>query len=322
MNAETKSRLDQVYELLHHISNGNFNHRIPRSNQNDELEALITILNMMAENIQDSFLHQGYIAMHDSYIINNQVLLFIDRKNKIVYLNPKGHKCLDYKKNELQSLPFTKILNKDSTKEWNRNFNTFFERNNNEIDLKLTFKTKNDLHLPANCTILTFCYNADSPNLILLTFPHIASNRSHIENQLKNRIQKKYKQVILNLKQKSPKQVLNHDDIKKIRKVGEFIIHNLGKPIPTLGALAIQYGTNEFKLKKGFKELYGMTVLQYIKNERLKNAHVIAKNTNTPVKQIAQTMGFKKANHFSREFKKRYGYSVSELRIATDISPY
>ncbi|WP_265957926.1 helix-turn-helix domain-containing protein [Galbibacter sp. EGI 63066] len=321
MDTETQRRLDQVYELLYHISNGNFNYRISRSDHDDELEALITTLNMMTENIQNSFFHQGYIAMHDSYMINNQVLFFVNDKSQVVYINPKGYKLLQYKKNDIVNQSIHKILTTESAQEWDKNFKTIFKRKDQETNLKLTFRAKNELHMPANCTILTFSYNADRPNLILLTFPNIASKWSLVENRLRKRIDKQRRHAISNPKKRTHKQPLSHDDIKKIRQVGEFINHNLSKPIPTLGALAIQYGTNEFKLKQGFKELYGMTVLQYIKNERLRNAHVIAQNTNIPVKQIAQTMGFKKANHFSREFKKRYGYSVSDLRMTTQMSP-
>ena len=78
--------------------------------------------------------------------------------------------------------------------------------------------------------------------------------------------------------------------------------------------LAHEFGTNEYKLKKGFKELYGMTVFQFLKNERLRNAHVLVKSSTVPFKRIARQNGFKNATHFSREFKARYGYTPSDLR--------
>src|SRR5690606_28922003 len=150
MDAETQKRLDQVYELLYHISNGNFNYRISRSDHDDELEALITTLNMMTENIQNSFSHQGYIAMHASYLIHNQVLSFLNDKIQIIYLNPKGYESFQYKKDDLINWAIYKILAAESAQDRDKDFKTIFKRKNRETKHKLTCRTEKGLHVPAN----------------------------------------------------------------------------------------------------------------------------------------------------------------------------
>ncbi|TXD81188.1 helix-turn-helix transcriptional regulator [Subsaximicrobium wynnwilliamsii] len=83
---------------------------------------------------------------------------------------------------------------------------------------------------------------------------------------------------------------------------------------PSLKDFALQIGTNEFKLKYGFKELYGTTVYRFLVQERLRKAQMMIQYSDLPLKSIAYMTGFKSMPHFSRTFKKRYGYSPSALR--------
>ena len=115
-------------------------------------------------------------------------------------------------------------------------------------------------------------------------------------------------------KVKSNKSFLQLSDIDKIRAIGEYIKSHLEEELPSLKDMALAFGTNEFKLKRGFKELYGMTVFQFLKEERLRKAHIIVDHSDKSFKEIAKMVGFKSATHFSREFKKRYGYRPKELR--------
>lgn len=86
---------------------------------------------------------------------------------------------------------------------------------------------------------------------------------------------------------------------------------------PSLKDFALQLGTNEFKLKYGFKELYGTTVHRFLMEERLRKSKMMIQFTDQSLKSIAHTTGFKSISHFSRTFKKRYEYAPSELRKKT-----
>ncbi|MGC1632894.1 MAG: AraC family transcriptional regulator, partial [Gelidibacter sp.] len=86
---------------------------------------------------------------------------------------------------------------------------------------------------------------------------------------------------------------------------------------PSQKDFALQLGTNEFKLKYGFKELYGTTMHKFIIQERLRNAQVMIQYTDLPFKAIAHKSGFKSQSHFSRLFKARFGYTPKDLRKNT-----
>lgn len=60
-------------------------------------------------------------------------------------------------------------------------------------------------------------------------------------------------------------------DIEKIYAVRDFILNNLTEPYSLTG-LAHKVGTNEFTLKKGFKELFGTTVFGFWNDAKMEEA--------------------------------------------------
>ena len=107
---------------------------------------------------------------------------------------------------------------------------------------------------------------------------------------------------------------MSFEDIRKIREGHDIIINNLEMDFPSLKDFALQLGTNEFKLKYGFKELYGTSVYRFLKEERMRKSKMMIQYSGQSLKTSAQMTGFKSMAHFSRTFKKRYGYTPSELR--------
>jgi AraC-like DNA-binding protein len=81
-----------------------------------------------------------------------------------------------------------------------------------------------------------------------------------------------------------------------------------------LRSLARQFGINEFKLKKGFRELFGATVFGYIHTLKMHHARTMMEEAGASVSQAASRTGYKNANHFSAAFKKQFGMSPSALR--------
>jgi AraC-like DNA-binding protein len=81
----------------------------------------------------------------------------------------------------------------------------------------------------------------------------------------------------------------------------------------SLKSLAKAYGVNEFKLKKGFKDLFGQTVFGYIHSLKMKQARMLIEDHKLNVAQVASRTGYKNANHFSTAFKKQFGLSPSAV---------
>jgi len=73
--------------------------------------------------------------------------------------------------------------------------------------------------------------------------------------------------------------------------------------------LAAQVGLNEFKLKKGFKQVFGTGLHGFLMKVRMDKAQELLECTSKPVKEIGELIGYKSISSFIKVFKKRYNYS-------------
>jgi AraC-like DNA-binding protein len=83
---------------------------------------------------------------------------------------------------------------------------------------------------------------------------------------------------------------------------------------PSLLELARQFGTNDFKLKKGFRQLFDTTVFGYVAERRLTVAQQLLTLTDQPVQEIAESVGFSNPAHFATAFKRKFGVAPSQVR--------
>ncbi|MDK2829384.1 MAG: hypothetical protein PWP67_2204 [Clostridium butyricum] len=67
-------------------------------------------------------------------------------------------------------------------------------------------------------------------------------------------------------------------------------------------------------ISKVFKEKTGESPINYLINLRLEKAKDLLLSTESPVKVIAQAVGYTDAYYFSKLFKKYYGYSPCKFR--------
>lgn len=100
----------------------------------------------------------------------------------------------------------------------------------------------------------------------------------------------------------------NKTDTEKLHAVREFIEHNYLMPL-TLAEIVQQFGLNEFKLKKGYKELFNTTVFGHIHHLRMQKARQLLSQQAMNVSETADFIGYNNVSSFSTEFKKRFGYS-------------
>ncbi|SEI50656.1 AraC-type DNA-binding protein [Dyadobacter sp. SG02] len=71
---------------------------------------------------------------------------------------------------------------------------------------------------------------------------------------------------------------------------------------------------NEFKLKKGFKELFGTTIFSYLRKLRMDFAAQLLLNTSKSIEDISRMLGYEHPQHFSTAFKGYHGSKPSDFR--------
>jgi AraC-like DNA-binding protein len=110
---------------------------------------------------------------------------------------------------------------------------------------------------------------------------------------------------------KPEKPVVKLADRQKLAIAKSLIGENLQAPC-SLIELAHKVGLNDFKLKKGFREIYGTTVFGYLADLRMEKAKEMLQTAQYTVSEVAHEVGYKNAHHFTAAFKKKFGQLPSK----------
>jgi AraC family transcriptional activator of pyochelin receptor len=135
--------------------------------------------------------------------------------------------------------------------------------------------------------------------------------RVYIESQTLEILAMQIKQYIDDMTPSKQQSVLRKRDMELIIEARNRLLSNLIKP-PTIKELAKLTGTNENKLKKGFRLLYNTSINKLLQNERLSKAKLLIAEETYPIKEIARMVGYKHSGHFTSKFKKKFGVLPKE----------
>lgn len=313
---ENKKRMDQIHTLLIEFASGNFLYKLERTELNDDMEALAALVNMTVEEIKDSFYRQSYVNQDEIYGYLIQLFFLLDREDSIKAFTNGVRQLLFFDDSELRTTPFPGFLAPESKLIWTRLKARLTKTNPGIFEevIPLSFKTKKDLILTTNCLVAKPIGDPRLPESIVVTSVEMVMASKERQLELWKAVQAGRKKKPLSSVSRKKRKKLSATDIPKIRQVHDHILNHLDRPLSSLRQLAHTYGTNEYKLKHGFKELYAQTVFGFLMSERLRKASILVQHSEIPFKEVAHITGFKSAPHFSRAFKEKYGYTPSELR--------
>jgi AraC family transcriptional activator of pyochelin receptor len=103
------------------------------------------------------------------------------------------------------------------------------------------------------------------------------------------------------------------DERAKLQQARDILISNLEHP-PSLSELSREIGLNTFKLKKNFKELFGVPVFKYLQNERLNTANDLIRSEKMTIQEAAWHVGYDSLSSFSNAFARKFGFRPSEIK--------
>lgn len=107
--------------------------------------------------------------------------------------------------------------------------------------------------------------------------------------------------------------VKNKADKEKLIAVRDLINERVQDP-PNLTQIARIVGLNEYKLKRGFKEVFNNTVFGYLSEQRLHLAHRYLQDTRKTAAEISYELGYATPQHFSNAFRKKFGFTPASVR--------
>lgn len=103
-----------------------------------------------------------------------------------------------------------------------------------------------------------------------------------------------------------PHRPLKANEIDRIYHAKEILLKNLETP-SSLHALAQQVSLNDYKLKQGFRQVFGTTVFGYLYQYRMEKAKYLLEAGHSTVTEVAQAVGYTSPTSFSAAFKKKFG---------------
>lgn len=282
----TRENLQRVYRMLFEMAKGNLAFQIERSNHHDELEGLMSLLNMTSEKLNK----------------NRNQFLWYNRQNEVVVIKitsfvlNKNCDVLHYR-SEMEGIEigiasqnivgesFKDLLAPDSRATWKEKIKHLSKQHQTFSMLPLKYKFHDHLHLTMHSVITRVC----SPGTEIFI---VTSALLDIK-----------KDDVFNLQENEGVKNLSIWDQQLFQEIHEYIIQHLKEPLKPIYELAALFNTNEHKIKTGFKEVFGVTPFQYHREQRMEQSKILIANTDLSLKEIAVKMGFSSYPQFSRNFK-------------------
>jgi AraC-like DNA-binding protein len=293
MKAYNEARLVTIHQMLFEMARGNFNSSIPLSPYDDKLETLVVLINMVAEEMRESIFQVGYVNNHRTLQFIAQSTFVLDASFSIKSFTPEVTIFLGYSESELIDLPLAGIITTASFAQLQDVLDTNVSL---PAAIALDFTPKEHLPVSVSCTIGRLVNSSE----IILNFVTPARQDSYFPLMYRNENEKHNK--------------TRKEDALLIQKLYDYILAHLEEPLPSLKVLSCEFGTNEHKLKDGFRHFFKTSIYQFYNNERLKRAYFMIEHTTIPLKNISVMNGFNDYPNFSKSFKKRFGFSPYEMK--------
>lgn len=302
-----QERIVSMYQMLFEMARGNFSSRIPLSSHDDELETLVVLINMVAEEMKEAIFYQGYVNNHISEQFVAQSTLILDSGFVIQSFTADIIDFIGYTEAELLNSSLASIVTADSM---NRIQNAIEGTASVTQALTLDFITKEQLLFSVSCGI------------------GILAQRAEIVLNFLTAVRKDFFDALSSDKDQDKSTKIRKSDALLIQKLYDYILAHLDDPLPSLKDLSRVFGTNEHKLKDGFRFYFNNSIYQFYNEARLKRARYMITHTALPLKRICVMNGFNNYPNFSKSFKKHFGHSPNEVvrdagsfELETDVTP-
>lgn len=141
----------------------------------------------------------------------------------------------------------------------------------------------------------------------------------HIRNLLTARqaMRRKYAQQVTLL---PAGKMIDSPDEQFLAKVTNIICERMENPDFDVPMLVDEIGMSQTVLYRKLKALTGLTIVDFIKTTRLKQAAAMLAQNKLGVAEVAYAVGFNDRKYFSKEFKKQFGQSPTDF-AAREITP-
>ncbi|WGF92177.1 helix-turn-helix domain-containing protein [Aequorivita marisscotiae] len=305
-------RLKDIQQVIQAMAQGDFSLRVARTAEDDAIETISVVLNMMGEEMKETLKFYSDMRRRSSQNEHIHMVFILDNNYKILFVTNNVNMILGYEATELINKSFSTILSENYIELWRLVGSKilFSERYNKQHEMIL--RSKNNIERAYSCGVVSIYDKIAKAQYIM-----IDSYQPLLRSKMLEDIKKQLTESdTIKSKKKLPNTLLRPKDRYALQNIYNYILKNLDKPLPHLKDLAHEYAINEFKLKYGFKKLYGTSVFRFCKQERMKKARLLIENTNLSMGEIAKICGYKSQTHFSKDFSAYFEIAPSKIRKA------
>ena len=116
---------------------------------------------------------------------------------------------------------------------------------------------------------------------------------------------------LLSAPRRSP---LKANDLERVQYARDILVQRSRNP-PSLMELAHEVGLNDYKLKQGFRHLFGKTVFGYLRDYRMEQAQHLLQQSNLTITQVAAQVGYRNPEAFSTAFRRKFAISPKAYQL-------
>ncbi|MEX0272504.1 helix-turn-helix transcriptional regulator [Leptolyngbyaceae cyanobacterium UHCC 1019] len=109
------------------------------------------------------------------------------------------------------------------------------------------------------------------------------------------------------------------ESIARIYHAREVLLSRLDNP-PPLSNLARLVGTSDRTLRRGFREMFGTTVVGFLTQQRMIQAEQMLRERQCTVAEAANRVGYSHFGHFAAAFKRQFGMTPSECLAGQKVT--
>lgn len=285
--------------MLFEMATGNLVFRLQVEDKKDGTDAIIALLNELANKMQTMLVEYGYVRPFYSYQSLIQLTFVLDEEFTFKNCSANMQSILGYNPENMIGIRKMDAVIAPVAKEyWSIVTREINQHTDFHSTVNLIFLTQENLLLPKFCTISRLQFS----NEIIIT-----SLTTTLED------------FLYDLPRSKSTSKPKISQIETLQKIHDYIMDNLDQPLLTLRELSRMFNINESDLKNGFRAFFHTSIHKFYNEQRLRRAHLMILQTDIPLKEIAFLNGFNTYLNFYKAFKKRFGYVPSELsRVSED----
>lgn len=106
---------------------------------------------------------------------------------------------------------------------------------------------------------------------------------------------------------------LTRQDLERVHEARHTLLTRLDDP-PNLTALSRLAGINRNKLNHGFKQLYGKTAFNVLRDARLSKARTLLQQSDLSLTEVAFSVGYNSQANFTKAFHRHFGQTPKTVR--------